>query len=207
MRNNNKELSKAGLDKDAAEYDRSPKYASLRLVYNKIAEEVLHCDFHAWLDVGCGTGTLLSMIGKQRKEAQLFGIDLSEEMIRVARRKLGDSVQLRASDSEKLPFQNEQFDLITCTFSFHHYPNPKAVLMEMRRVLTPNGKLIVADPSAFTPVRQIVNLLAPFRKNGTVRFYSKNEMSRLAQSAAFAVSKWSKLNWHSYIMVAEKETR
>ena len=74
MRSNNKELSKAGFDRDAADYDQSSKYASLRLSYVKIADEALRSPFRYWLDVGCGTGALLGMIGRQKESIKLFGI-------------------------------------------------------------------------------------------------------------------------------------
>ena len=204
MKRDQKKLSKAGFDRDASDYDQASKYASLRLSYGKIADEALRLQFDTWLDIGCGTGALLHMIGRERENVQRFGVDLSDKMIAVARSKLGKTVDLRVSDSETLPFKNNQFDLVTCTFSFHHYPKPKEVFREIERVLSPNGRVIIADPSPFFPIRQILNLLAPMSKDGTVRFYSKGDMQRLAQSVNLVLSKWSKLNWHSYMMVPER---
>jgi ubiquinone/menaquinone biosynthesis C-methylase UbiE len=145
---------------------------------------------------------LLALVGEQRKAAKLFGIDLSEEMIKIARAKLGDKADLRVSDSERLPFEDEKFDLITCTFSFHHYPNPTAVLTEMKRVLSPNGKLIIADAVMFTPLRQLRNAIAAFAKEE--KFYSKREISTLVKAAGLAISKWTRLDWLAYLMVAKK---
>ena len=204
MRDDRMQLSKTHFDRDATEYDKSAKYAPVRARYRYIVDEALRYQFQTWLDVGCGTGALLSMIGEQRKSAQLFGIDLSEQMIRVAREKLGNRADLRVSDSERLPFGDEKFDLITCTFSFHHYTNPQAVLTEMSRVLAPQGKLIVIDPLLFTPLRQIFNFLAPFRQEGAVRFVSKNLMYDLAKSVDFKVTKWITLDCFYFLMVAEK---
>jgi len=205
VRTDRKELSRADFDKDAAGYDHSWKYASLRSSYQKIADEALRNEFRTWLDIGCGTGALLLLIGQQKRDVQLFGVDLSEQMIKVARSKLGKTADLRVSDSEKLPFEKNQFDLITCTFSFHHYPKPRTALAEMQRVLSLNGRVIIADPTAFFPIRQIHNLLVPFRKDGTIRAYSRAEMQKLAQSAGLVVSKWSKLNWHSFMLVLERK--
>ncbi len=110
-----KELSKAEFDRDASDYDQSTKYAPLRSRYGSIAAEALRYPFRTCLDVGCGTGALLHMLGQQREAARLFGIDLSDQMIRVAKSKLGEKADLRVSDSEELPFDDEQFDLVTCT--------------------------------------------------------------------------------------------
>ncbi|MGA2612233.1 MAG: class I SAM-dependent methyltransferase [Spirochaetia bacterium] len=204
MKHDQKKLSNTHFDKDATEYDKSAKYAPVRARYPYIVDEALRYQFQSWLDVGCGTGALLSMVAEQRKDVQLFGIDLSEEMTKVARARLGKKADLRVSDSERLPFGDEKFDLITCTFSFHHYLNPKVVLIEMERVLSPQGKLIVVDPLLFTPLRQIINLVAPLREEGAVRFISKNRMYSLAKSAGLEVSKWSRLDRFYYLMVAEK---
>ena len=200
-------LSKTNFDRDATEYDNSAKYAPVRARYRYVVEEALPYQFETWLDVGCGTGALLSMIAEQRKAAQLFGIDLSEKMIKVARAKLGSKADLTVSDSERLPFEDNKFDIITCTFSFHHYPNPKAVLTEMKRVLSPQGKLIVADPLPFTPLRHIFNILSPLREEGAVRFASKNLMYNLAKSVDFKVTKWIRLDWFYYLMVEEKKQK
>jgi ubiquinone/menaquinone biosynthesis C-methylase UbiE len=205
VKNDRKELSKAEFDRDALQYDQTSKYAPLRQSYQRIANEALERPFRAWLDIGCGTGSLLQMIRQLDTSAQLFGVDLSEEMIKVAQSKLGNNADLRVADSEELPFENEQFDLITCTFSFHHHPNPRRSLQEMRRVLAPAGRVIIADPSPFFPARQILNLIAPLSKDGTVRFYSRAEMQRMLADNGLAVSKWLKLNWHSFLMVAEED--
>ncbi len=195
---------KTHFDKDAMDYDKSLKYAVVRSKYHYVVDEALRFQFLSWLDVGCGTGALLSMIAEQRKDIKLFGIDLSEEMIKVARAKLGEAADLRVSNSERLPFEDNRFDLITCTFSFHHYPNPKAVLTEMKRVLSQKGKLIIVDPVLFTPLRQIFNLLAPLRGEGSVRFRPKNLICDLLKSVNLKVSKWTILDWFYFLMVAEK---
>ena len=128
-------------------------------------------------------------------------------MIQVAKAKLGEKADLRVSDSEKLPFPDEAFDLVMCTFSFHHYPNPGAVLLEMRRVLAPGGRLILADPTGPMPLRQLAMFVSLITKDGTVRIYSKKEMLALAKTATLEVVKWGKLNWHSYLLVAAKKSR
>ena len=169
MKADRRELSRKNFDKDAATYDQSPTYATLRPRYQDVLSEALRYESGNCLDVGCGTGVLLSMIAQQRKGALLYGVDLSEQMIRVAQARLNDKAKLTVSDSEKLPFEDAKFDLLTCTFSFHHYPNPKSVIAEMKRVLAPRGKLIIADPWIFVPLRQIINLLMPLRKSGDVK--------------------------------------
>jgi ubiquinone/menaquinone biosynthesis C-methylase UbiE len=203
MEDNRKELSNIAFSRDAATYDRSSRYAPLRRSYPAIVAEAVRVPFEAILDVGCGTGALLSLIRRENKTARLFGIDISESMIGVAKAKLGGDANLLVSESENIPFREGSFDLLTCTFSFHHHPNPATVLMEMRRVLSGNGRLILADPLIPAPMRQIFNLLIPWSKDGAVRYYSRRELLALVRSAGFRVSRWGKLNWHSYMLVAD----
>jgi len=207
LKNDNKALSNIEFSKDAADYDHSRRYASLRAVYSKIVDEALSQPFKSLLDVGCGTGALMLMVQERLPNAKLFGIDISEEMIKVATAKLAAKADLRVSDSENLPFESGSFDLVLCTFSFHHHPNAEAVFKGFGNLLARNGRLIVADPLAPTPVRQVMNILIPFMKDGTVRYYSKREMYVLAESAGLSISKWATLNWHSYMMVAQKTPR
>jgi len=206
MTNDKKQLSNINFSRDAADYDQSRKYATLRASYPIIAGEALEKPFRTVLDVGCGTGALLRMIQDRKKGAKLFGVDLSEQMIQVAKAKLGEKAHLKVSDSEKLPFPNEAFDLVTCTFSFHHYPNPGTVLQEMRRVLVPGGRLVLADPSPPVPLRQLLNLAHLFTKDGTEKIYTEKEMKTLVKAAGFEVAKWQKLNWLSYLLVASKKS-
>ena len=202
LKNDKKTLSNIEFSKDAADYDQSRRYSSLRESYPKIVAAALSQQFKTVLDIGCGTGALLMMIHERKKGAKLFGVDLSEEMIKVAQAKLGNAAALTVSDSEKLPLKSGSIDLVLCTFSFHHYPNPAVVFKEMHRVLSPGGRIIMADPLAPTPIRQVMNMLIPFMKDGTVHYYSKKEMFGLAEAVGWTVSKWGKLNWHSYLMVA-----
>lgn len=199
-----KELSKSNFDGDAADYDQSSKYSSVRSRYHHVVEEALHYDFQSWLDVGCGTGALLSLLGEPRKSTKLYGVDLSVAMIATAHVKLGEKADLRVADSEHLPYEDGKFDLITCTFSFHHYPNPQAVLLEMKRTLSPTGRIIIADAFFFFPLRQVMNLLSPVSREGRVSFKSRNEMIRLVRSAGLEVSKWSRLDWFAFLLVARR---
>jgi ubiquinone/menaquinone biosynthesis C-methylase UbiE len=206
LKNDKKTLSNIEFSKDAADYDQSRRYSSLRESYPKIVAEALSQPFKTVLDIGCGTGALLMMIHEGKKDAKLFGIDISEEMIKVAQAKLGNAAGLTVSDSEKLPLKNGSFDLVLCTFSFHHHPSPTVVFKEIHRVLSPEGRLLMADPLGPAPLMQVMNMLIPFMNDGTVHYYSKKEMFRLTESAGLTVCKWAKLNWHSYLMVAKNLT-
>src|SRR5262249_58080206 len=75
-------------------------------------------------------------------------IDLSDGMLRQCSTRCeatGGRLHLVQGDSERLPFCNDTFDVVTCTHSFHHYPHQERVVAEMYRVLRPGGRLLILD--------------------------------------------------------------
>jgi ubiquinone/menaquinone biosynthesis C-methylase UbiE len=201
-----KQRSRLTFDKDAANYDLSWMYADVRRRYQAVVNEVVRHSFVTCLDIGCGTGALLAMVGRERPSARLSGVDISQQMIMVALHKLPSSTNLVVGDSERLPFSDQSFDLIVCTFSFHHYPNPLAALGEMRRVLAPKGTLIVTDIWGPTILRGVMNIIFRLGTKGDVRVYSQHEIIHLAQTAGLTVMKWSTIDWHAYQMVAARRS-
>ena len=97
------------------------------------------------LDAGCGTGSLLARLAKQCPAAQLVGIDLTREMLTVARSRLSRSVGLAAATLESLPFDTGSIDWVVSTSVLHFAPSPAAALRELARVLVPGGQLLVTD--------------------------------------------------------------
>jgi ubiquinone/menaquinone biosynthesis C-methylase UbiE len=100
------------------------------------------------LDVGCGTGSFAARLLTARPEVHVWGVDLSAGMLRrSSRRAVTSSSQFQPvqADSERLPFADSRFDVVTCAHSFHHYPHQAAVLAEMHRVLRPGGRLLLVD--------------------------------------------------------------
>ena len=119
------------------------------------------------------------------KDVRLYGLDLSENMLRTAKEKLGDDADLTIGDAEALPFEDGTFDLLLCNDSFHHYPAPDKVLMEFMRVLKPEGTLLLSDYCMAFPLRQLMNVFIRFSDDGDVRIYSEKEITGLLQAAGF----------------------
>ena len=103
------------------------------------------------LDVGCGTGNYISRLAPVVKK--VTGIDHNEEMLKRARQKMENmnNVELvQGSLLEKLPFDNNTFDLILINQVLHHldtdlenYPNTAKFLLEIFRVLRPSGIICI----------------------------------------------------------------
>jgi len=97
------------------------------------------------LDVGCGTGVLLQRIQHAQPGVRLAGVDLAPGMLAQARARLPNEVALLAADAEALPFPAGSFDAVGSASSFHYWPSPRRGLEELRRVLRPDGQLVLTD--------------------------------------------------------------
>ena len=104
---------------------------------------------HRVLDVSCGTGTLADMMaGRVGPGGRVMGIDLSEEMLKVARRKAtSDNLDFIRANAEDLPFEDDSLDRATISLAVHEMNREGRlnVLSEMHRVLAPGGLAAVAD--------------------------------------------------------------
>jgi len=100
---------------------------------------------NAILDVGCGTGLQLDLWHRYR--CRLYGIDSSAAMLDVARRRLGDAAHLRLGDASELPYDDNMFDLVTCTFVLHGMEHQVRLvaLKEMKRVMKDGGRILLTD--------------------------------------------------------------
>jgi ubiquinone/menaquinone biosynthesis C-methylase UbiE len=97
------------------------------------------------LEVAIGTGLNLPFYAE---DVSITGIDLSDEMLAIARDRadrLGRLVDLREGDAHDLPFEDATFDSVVCTFSLCQIPDPHRAVGEMKRVLRPEGNLILVD--------------------------------------------------------------
>lgn len=101
------------------------------------------------LDVATGTGDVaLSILNYAHPESSLTGIDLSEQMLAIARKKLqGRHCQLMQADAEHLPFADNTFDCVSVAFGVRNFAHLEKGLEEMCRVLKPGGKLVVLELS------------------------------------------------------------
>jgi ubiquinone/menaquinone biosynthesis C-methylase UbiE len=106
----------------------------------------------AVLDIGCGSGGLLSAISSHIGRG--VGLDVSEQMLAHAReRNAGDpKVSFAPGDAARTPFADGSFDVVVSFLSLHYLPWPRAI-DEIMRVLTSGGRLLCVDMVA-SPVRR-----------------------------------------------------
>ena len=116
------------------------------------------------LDVACGTGDF-SIAAYHSGVSRVTGIDISASMVEVGREKvrefgLGDYIDLRLGDCERIDFYDGTFDVVTVAFGVRNFEHLKQGLKEMYRVLKPGGRVIILEFSmpVYFPVRQLYKL-------------------------------------------------
>jgi SAM-dependent methyltransferase len=107
-------------------------------------------DGHRALDVGCGTGNLLRTAGRRYRNVDLVGLDPDPKALARAGRKArraGLRIRLDRGFAQELPYPDDSFDRVFSSLMLHHLDGPAkdALLAEIRRVLRPNGMLVLAD--------------------------------------------------------------
>lgn len=113
------------------------------------------------LDVATGTGDL-AIAAMSLQPQQVTGVDISEGMMEIGRkkladRKLADKITLQYGDSEQLPFSSGHFDAITCAYGVRNFEHLEKGLQEMNRVLRSGGRIAILEfsrPKSF-PFKQL----------------------------------------------------
>ena len=196
--------SKNSFNKQAEKYDTSDYSKYPRECYPFVLNAINNIHFNKVLDLGCGTGVILKGISSINSDVELFGLDLSENMIAKATQRLGTTATLSVGDAENLPYADNTFDLVCCVESFHHYPNPKKALSEINRVLKNGGLFLLCDTWTRSPIRQILNFFIRFSSDGDVHIYSENEISKLLKVTGFEMVSWNLITNHAYLSISKK---
>lgn len=130
--------------RQAARYDRTVGKAELTMLAGS-REWVGARASGRVLEVAVGSGRGLPYYSAG---IELVGIDLSPEMLAIARRRatdLGRAADLREGDAEALPFGDGEFDTVVCALALCSIPRPGVALAEMARVVVPGGSVVLLD--------------------------------------------------------------
>ncbi|MGN0143658.1 MAG: class I SAM-dependent methyltransferase [Clostridium sp.] len=199
-----KSITKNYFNKIACEYNESSEGKFVISMYDEIIHRIIQANPDKMLDLGCGNGNILKIINKMLS-TDLYGIDISKNMIREARKNLGTNVKLTVGDAENLPYNDEEFSVVLCNASFHHFPNPDIVLSEIKRVLKKDGILILGDKTGpFDLYTKIINKFLKYTKTGDYKFYNKKEIISLIESSGFVVDDFLKINNNFFALNAIK---
>lgn len=103
------------------------------------------------IEVGCGVGAQSEIILRRFPDVHLTGIDLSEKQLNAAKESLAKlefakgRYNLQQMSAEDLKFDSESFDGAFLCFVLEHVPDPRRVLSEVRRVLSPGGIVYITE--------------------------------------------------------------
>lgn len=192
-------------DRLASVYDRRwKKYISNTLSFLKTWAEISPQD--TVLDVACGTGELEKLLLNDYPTLKIIGVDISDEMLAIAKEKCRaySQVSFETASASALPFANDTFDAIVSASSFHYFSEPLAALIEMQRVLKPNGKVVILDWCKDYLFCQILDIILKIIDPAHQQCYTQKEFHRLLNSANFVVSRGTKVRFGIFwgLMVA-----
>jgi ubiquinone/menaquinone biosynthesis C-methylase UbiE len=133
-------------------------------------------------DIACGTGILADRIQRDLHPAAVYGVDMSEGMLKQAHSRSSEVRWLRGP-AEQLPFNDGALDAVVTTSAFHFFDQP-AALAEFHRVLAPGGLVAVSTLSARQSLLQgpAASAWKPAHNP------SAAEMRRLFEGAGFTVT-------------------
>jgi malonyl-CoA O-methyltransferase len=128
------------------------------------------------LDVGCGKGRFARVFHEEEPQAELWGLDISEAMLRF----VPEGIQTRAGSMTELPFENDFFDGAYATESLEHAVEIEKAVSEICRVVKPGGRIVIIDKNA----EQWGKLAAPEWE----KWFTRRELERLLRRHCRQVS-------------------
>ena len=148
-----KEEVREMFDNIAPKYDLLNHTLSMsidRVWRRRVVGEVRRAKPGRILDVATGTGDLAIAMARRIRDVQVLGVDLSEQMLAVARRKieargLDGRIVLDRGDAERLAVADASVDVATVAFGVRNFGDLGAGLRELARTITPGGKVVILE--------------------------------------------------------------
>jgi ubiquinone/menaquinone biosynthesis C-methylase UbiE len=162
-------------------------------VYKKVISKCRIGERHVILDVGCGSGLFIKMLGA--KGALVHGIDLCDELLAIAKKRNPEAILLN-QDMNYLPFPDNSFDYVTGFNSIQYAENVLHVLGEIKRVLKSKAKLAIGTWGSETEceslkvLSSIASLLPPPLPGtpGPLAFSDKGRLEHLLKQAGYTIT-------------------
>ncbi len=139
------------------------------------------------LDVGCGTGDMLRRM-ERLGAARLVGIDESEGMLRVARELSREQpgISYLSASAGAIPGEDERFDIVISCVAFHHFPDPRASLREIARVMKPGGRFFLCDLTSKGAMGRLCLTFGRMTR-ADERYFDAESLARMSEEAGLAV--------------------
>ncbi|MBI5048610.1 MAG: methyltransferase domain-containing protein [Deltaproteobacteria bacterium] len=193
-------------DKIRASFSKAAiKYDTIALFQKEVADELLnsfvlplnthHSSLTTIIDIGCGTGFLSYGLADKFPDADIFGCDISHDMLKVASCKLqvarDKKIHLITTDGEILPCKNDTFDIAASNLTYQWIGNLEGSFKEAHRILRPGGIFMFSTlgPETLKELRYCyAKTLAKFNKNGLppfMDFSEKKAIQSVLESVGF----------------------
>jgi SAM-dependent methyltransferase len=140
------------------------------------------------LDFGAGVGYSVPFFARHLPAARVTCLDVSRKSLAVGAAQHGAAAEFRHFDGKRIPYPDDTFDVALASCVFHHIPHDEhvALLAEIRRVLTPGGRLFVFEHNPLNPLtRHAVNTCV-FDEHA--KLVLAPTMRRRARDAGFAAA-------------------
>ena len=155
---NKKEQVEKKFDNISSDYDGLNRVISFGTDVKwrrRVLKMIIEKDPDTILDIATGTGDLAITFAEKSNATKIIGLDLSEGMLAIAKKKIGNAhfaekIEFIKGDSESMSFPDNSFDAITVSFGIRNFENLNEGLSEIFRVLKPNGIFIILETSVPT---------------------------------------------------------
>ena len=132
-------------DQAAGDEEHFPRTIDPRIYHVKLIREHLGAlGGKRVLDAGCGKGRFARVLLEEEPQAEIWGLDISEEMLRF----VPEGIHTRAGSLTELPFEDGYFDAAYATESLEHAVEIEKAVAELCRVVKPGGRIVVIDKNA-----------------------------------------------------------
>jgi ubiquinone/menaquinone biosynthesis C-methylase UbiE len=189
-----KDLVREEFTRQANEYAAAPVIRDLDHI-EKLVKTVSPSPDARVLEVATGPGHVAMAFAKVARE--VIGVDLTEAPLKIAERMRAErglqNVSFRVADVEaRLPFDDNEFDVVVCRFAVHHFENPAIVIAEMARVCRVEGTVAVEDLiSSEHPERaEYYNRFERLRDTSHTRALALSELVKAMASAGLEIMRF-----------------
>lgn len=175
-------------------HERRKRSGALKYRLGRRAKEVLKgvkkyrgTKITSLLDIGCADGLMLNLLSQGLAISLSVGIDSSRELLKT---NLNPDIRMIQTQAEKLPFRNEEFEVIIATAVIEHLSQPTKMIQECYRLLKKGGLLIITTPVPFWD--KIARKTGLLKEKGHQKTFSLSALKALLTSQDFKILKAEK---------------
>jgi ubiquinone/menaquinone biosynthesis C-methylase UbiE len=150
---------------EATAYD-AMDFATVNTAFAKDAID-LDRDAVKILDVGTGTARIPILMCQQRSQYLVTGVDLAQSMLILGQRNveeanLSQRIRLERVDSKRMPYPDLEYDMVVSNSLVHHLPDPLSFFGEVKRLVRPDGAILIRDLIRPESDRSVDDLVTKF---------------------------------------------